>query len=154
MKASLSDEIKLLIISFQKDSWEPALLRHILKPLIMFHRKLMPGTKASGSCDWALSYRKARLSLGERQSQAGCSIFRLGQPCVLTWSMTAENNTSKGGIMDRDQNESKRSGHSLRLAVVSARFAPVRQFSSACSPFSGSAFHRRPSSVAAVCKLE
>lgn len=39
MKASLSDEITLLIISFHKDSWEPALLHCVLMLLIMFHCK-------------------------------------------------------------------------------------------------------------------
>lgn len=55
MKPSLSDEIKLLIISFHKDSWKPTLLllHCILILLIIFHRKSLHNTKLARKCERA-----------------------------------------------------------------------------------------------------
>lgn len=92
IKASLSDEIKLLIISFHKDSWEPALLHSIIILLIVFHCKLLHRTQM-----WlSVVIQRYSMSIRRRKSE---SVWYVDQASCVT----AEKDPSKREITDRDQ---------------------------------------------------
>lgn len=76
-----------------------------------------------------LSIVKYKRSQCRWETEGGCAVSGLGQPCVLTWSMTAEKDTSKGGKTDHDQNERERSARSVSLTVVYAQFSLICQLS-------------------------
>lgn len=54
-----------------------------------------------------------------------CFGLRRAGPCVLTWSMTVEKDTSKGGIIEPDQDESKRSAHGRHRLIFSLIHSPL-----------------------------
>lgn len=99
----------------------------------MFRCKLLHGTTLTM---WHSIVRSKRLqSWGD--TEGGSSVFGLGQPCVLTWSVTVDRDTSKGGIIRHDKNESRRSEHSC-LTVAEAHFSLICHLS---PPPPSSLFH-------------
>lgn len=113
IKASLSDEIKLLIISFHEDSWEPTLLHCTLILLIVFHSKLLHRTKLPTNVTEHCYTEIFNVKTERMRTRL------LGQAHVFSRSMTTQKDTSKRGITDRDQNT-----HTHAISCVFMSYLP------------------------------